>query len=281
MYFFDEIKRTKSNCVITYGSNSSNHCRIVANMAASLNMKCIIISPEEDDEYTFNLQMLTFFGADVIRCALSNVSKTIEKTIDSMKSQGYHPYFIMGGGHGNLGTQAYVDCFSEILNYESNHNIHFDYIFHASGTGTTQAGLVCGKLLNGSNAQIVGISIARKNPKGKQIVVDAVNEYMASQGLMKDFSGQVEFIDDYILGGYGKYNPEIDQTIKDVLINCGIPLNRTYTGKAFWGMRKFLEKENIKNKNILFIHTGGTPLFFDYMGGLGYEYTNAKCRNSQ
>lgn len=281
MYFFDEIKRTKSNCVITYGSNSSNHCRIVANMAASLNMKCIIISPEEDDEYTFNLQMLTFFGADVIRCALSNVSKTIEKTIDSMKSQGYHPYFIMGGGHGNLGTQAYVDCFSEILNYESNHNIHFDYIFHASGTGTTQAGLVCGKLLNGSNAQIVGISIARKNPKGKQIVVDAVNEYMASQGLMKDFSGQVEFIDDYILGGYGKYNPEIDQTIKDVLINYGIPLNRTYTGKAFWGMRKFLEKENIKNKNILFIHTGGTPLFFDYMGGLGYEYTNAKCRNSQ
>lgn len=265
MYFLDEIKKTKSNCVITYGSNSSNHCRIIANMAASLKIKCIIISPEEDDECTFNLQMLNRFGADIIRCPILNVSKTIENTISSLKNQGYTPYFIMGGGHGNLGTQAYVDCFIEILNYESNNDIHFDYIFHASGTGTTQAGLVCGKLLNGSNTKIVGISIARRNPRGKQIVVDSVNEYMASAGFGEDFSGQVEFFDDYILDGYGKYNAEIDQTIQKVLINYGIPLNRTYTGKAFWGMESFLAKENIENKNILFIHTGGTPLFFDYM----------------
>lgn len=263
MYFLDEIKRTKSDCIITYGSNSSNHCRIIANMAASLKIKCIVISPEEDDETTFNLQMLNCFGANVIRCSISNVSKTIENTVVAMKRQGYTPYFIMGGGHGILGTQAYVDCFSEILNYESDNSIHFDYIFHASGTGTTQAGLVCGRLLNNSGTKIIGVSIARKNPRGKQIVVDSVNEYMCSAGFIDDYSGQVELIDDYVLDGYGKYNAEIDQTIWNVLIDYGIPLNRTYTGKAFWGMGKFLEKENIENKNILFIHTGGTPLFFD------------------
>ena len=265
LYFLDEIRKTKSNCIITYGSNSSNHCRIIANMAASLKIKCIIISPEEDEESTFNLQMLDCFGAEVIRCPVSSVSKTIENTVVSMKSQGYVPYFIMGGGHGNLGTQAYVDCFSEISNYESDKNIHFDYIFHASGTGTTQAGLVCGKILKNSDVEIVGISIARRNPKGKQVVVDSVNEYMASIDHKGDYSGQVEVIDDYVLDGYGKYNSEIDQTIQDVLIDYGVPLNRTYTAKAFWGMGKFLEKENIENKNILFIHTGGTPLFFDYL----------------
>ena len=263
MYFLDEIKRTKSDCIITYGSNSSNHCRIIANLASSLKIKCIIISPAEDDESTFNLQMLGCFGADVIRCAISNVSKTIEDTVVAMKCQGYTPYFIMGGGHGNLGTQAYVDCFSEIMSYESDHNIQFDYIFHASGTGTTQAGLVCGKLLNNRNAKIIGVSIARRNPKGKQIVIDSVNEYMTSVGFTDDYSGQVELIDDYVLDGYGKYNTEIDQTIQNVLTDYGIPLNRTYTGKAFWGMEKYLEKESIENKNILFVHTGGTPLFFD------------------
>lgn len=268
IYFLDDIKRTKSDCIITYGSNSSNHCRVIANLAASLKLKCIIISPEEDDEFTFNLQMLDCFGADVIRCAISNVSKTIENTVDEMKCQGYTPYFVMGGGHGNLGTQAYVDCFSEIMNYETDHNIQFDYIFHASGTGTTQAGLVCGGLLNNSNTKIIGVSIARRNPKGRQIVIDSVNEYMASIGYTDDYSGQVELIDDYVLDGYGKYNTEIDQTIQNVLTVYGIPLNRTYTGKAFWGMGKFLEKENIENKNILFVHTGGTPLFFDYLRGI-------------
>ena len=264
-YFLDEIIRRKSNCIITYGSNSSNHCRIISNMAASLKIKCVIISPEEDLESTFNLQMLDFFGAEVIRCPISNVSKTIESTIDSLTNQGYSPYFIMGGGHGNLGTQAYVDCFSEILDYESDNGVHFDYIFHASGTGTTQAGLVCGKILNNSNTEIVGISIARRNPKGKQIIVDSVNDYMGSVGQVNDYSKYVRLIDDYTLDGYGKYNAEIDQTIRNFLIDYGIALNRTYTGKALWGMGNFLEKENIKNKNILFIHTGGTPLFFDYL----------------
>lgn len=264
-YFFEEIKRTKSDCIITYGSNSSNHCRIIANMASSLKLKCIIISPEEDDEFTFNLQMLGCFGVEVIRCPISNVSKTINEVIVFMRNQGYSPYFIMGGGHGNLGTQAYVDCFSEVLNYEKDNNICFDYIFHASGTGTTQAGLVCGKVLNNSYTKIIGISIARKNPRGKQIVVDSVREYMSSIGNINDYSDQVEMIDDYVLEGYGKYNQEIDQIIKEVLIDYGIPLNRTYTGKAFWGMKKYLEKEKIENKNILFIHTGGTPLFFDYL----------------
>lgn len=264
-YFFDEIKKEKANCVITYGSNSSNHCRIIANMAASMKIKCIIISPEEDNGNTFNLQMLNLFGADVVRCPILDVSKTIDDTVNSIKKQGFIPYFIMGGGHGNLGTQAYVDCFEEIIDYEKNNNINFDYIFHASGTGTTQAGLVCGKLINNSRTQIIGMSIARKNPYGKQVVADSVSEYMASKGLVNDYSDNIVLIDEYVLGGYGQYNAEIDQTIQYVLRNYGIPLNRTYTGKAFWGMEKFLEKENIENKNILFIHTGGTPLFFDYM----------------
>lgn len=265
LYFLDDIKGKNSDCIVTYGSSSSNHCRIIANMSASMGKKCIIISPEEDDECTFNLQMMDFFGAKIIRCPINQVSKTIETTITNLKEQGSNPYFIMGGGHGNLGTQAYVDCFSEIVEYEKVNNVHFDYILHASGTGTTQAGLVCGKILNNSNTEIVGISVARKNPRGIQVVIDSINEYLDSINSNQEFFEHVNFIDDYVLDGYGKYNDEIDETIKKVLTNYGIPLNRTYTGKAFWGMENYLEKANIKDKNILFIHTGGTPLFFDYL----------------
>lgn len=71
------------------------------------------------------------------------------------------------------------------------------------------------------------------------------------------------FIDDYIGAGYGKDNLKITKTIKDVMINYGIPLDSTYTAKAFYGMCEYLKKTNIKDKKILFIHTGGTPLFFN------------------
>ena len=37
-------------------------------------------------------------------------------------------------------------------------------IFFASGTGTTQAGLICGQIENADNdRKIIGISIARRN----------------------------------------------------------------------------------------------------------------------
>ena len=53
--------------------------------------------------------------------------------------------------------------------------------------------------------------------------------------------------------------------IRKVYASDGIPLDMTYTGKAFYGMVKYLEDNQIRDKNILFLHTGGTPLFFDFL----------------
>ena len=47
------------------------------------------------------------------------------------------------------------------------------------------------------------------------------------------------------------------------MIRFGLPLDSTYTGKAFLGMKKYIDKERISGSHVLFIHTGGTPLFFD------------------
>ena len=174
----------------------------------------------------------------------------------------FNPYFIPGGGHGNIGTQAYVECYKEIKEYEIENNIKFDYIFFASGTGTTHAGLVCGQLIYKDNRKIVGISIARKNPYGRKIVLDSIREYMPNEE-ERNIQEKTIFIDDYIGAGYGKDNLKITKTIKDVMINYGIPLDSTYTAKAFYGMCEYLKKTNIKDKKILFIHTGGTPLFFN------------------
>lgn len=258
--FLEDIKTKKCDAVVTYGSSSSNHCRVIANMAAANNLECYIISPEEGYEETYNSRLVNGFGAKIIKTPLDKVSSTIDETINRLKKIK-NPYFIQGGGHGNLGTQAYVDAYFEICEYEKENKIKFDYIFHASGTGTTQAGLVAGKIKNQDTyRKIVGISIARKKPHGRQVVIDSVNEYFADK---ENYDSDVIFTDEYICDGYASYNDEIRRTIKDILFYDGIALNTTYTGKAFWGMQQYILKNKIENKRILFINTGGEPLFFD------------------
>lgn len=261
--FFEDIRKVESDCVVTYGSKSSNHCRVVTNMASKVNLPCYIISPSEDRKETNNSKLVELLGAKQIEAGLDKIKETIKTTMEKLEKEGYDPYFIQGGGHGNLGTQAYVEAYQEILNYEERNNIKFDYIFHASGTGTTQAGLICGKLINGDDKKIIGISIARKNPYGKDVIFESVNSYMRSVGKKEIEKCEINFIDEYIVDGYGSYNEEIIETIKNMLREEGIALDTTYTGKAFWGMKEYIRKEKLQGKDILFIHTGGTPLFFD------------------
>lgn len=47
--FFEEIDSGNYDTVVTYGSGSSNHCRVIANMAAAKGKHCHIISTEDNN----------------------------------------------------------------------------------------------------------------------------------------------------------------------------------------------------------------------------------------
>lgn len=259
--FFKDILGGNADYVVTYGSGSSNHCRVIAGLASQYGLPCLIVSPEESKHDTANSRMAKTFGAEYRYCPLQQVAEVISAELDMLRKEGRTPYFIPGGGHGNIGTQAYVEAYREIEDFSTHTGIAFDYIFFASGTGTTHAGLICGQYLSGNDEQrIVGISIARSNPRGKKVVIDSVNEYMGKTLATED---NVEFVDKYICGGYGSQSKLVDRIILQQIRRNGLPLDRTYTGKAFFGMEQYLLENRIKNKNILFLHTGGTPLFYD------------------
>ena len=56
---------------------------------------------------------------------------------------------------------------------------------------------------------------------------------------------EINVVDDYLCEGYGSYNRQIEKTIYNQFTSNGMPLDPTYTGKAFWGMQDYLEKNNI------------------------------------
>ncbi|MDO5573183.1 MAG: pyridoxal-phosphate dependent enzyme [bacterium] len=269
-FFYQDIMKKQPDTIVTYGSGSSNHCRIIANMASAMGLACHIISPSDHYEATMNSKMTELFGATIETCPVEQVSHTIDAYLEQLINIGQKPYFIQGGGHGNLGTAAYVEAYQEILEYEQQSGIQFDSIFFASGTGTTQAGLVCGQLLARRNddQKIIGISIARTAERGYEVIADSIRGYFEEyeSNLSIDYESRLIFEDAYRKGGYGKFDEEVTKTIDSVLCKEGIPMDTTYVGKAYSGMKAYIQDHAIHGQNILFIHTGGTPLFFDAIG---------------
>ena len=264
-YFFEEIIEGEYQVVITYGSKFSNHCRVIANMCKKHDLKCVIISPYGSEENNFNRSLIELTNAQIIECEISEVSDTIEKTFkeENLKTNN-KAYFIPGGGHGNLGTQAYEDAYHEIEIWSRRNNKEFDYIFLASGTGTTQAGLIIGNIIHNNRTEIIGMSVARKKDYGTQVIKKSIEDYLVSNKIkLKSLTNDIYFYDQYIDSTYGQSNDSIYKNVKDVLKKYGVPLNTSYTGKAFTGMKNYILENDIKNKNILFLNTGGVPLFFD------------------
>ena len=163
--------------------------------------------------------------------------------------------------------QAYVDAYREIMQQCKEEGLQFDYIFLASSTNATQAGLTVGKLLSGDRTDIVGISVNRGKNRGRDVLPKDVVRYFNEKQyrLPENWEDSIIFSDEYLSGGFGKYDSNIEGTIAKMYQENGIPLDPIYTGKGFYGMIEYLKKNQISEKNVLFWHTGGTPLFFDYL----------------
>lgn len=280
-YFIKDALSQKADCIVTYGSTQSNHCRITSAVASINNLDVYLIQPDSKDNknYNGNTFLNSFFEPDVILTPLNAVGATIEQTLQNLKSNGKKPYFIQGGGHGNLGTHAYKLAYEEIMKQQQELKVEFDYIFHASGTGTTQAGLLAGKHINEKPVDIIGISIARKIDKGSKVIKDSLLSYLDSNNFSAPRNLDVHFIDEYIGNGYADVYSEIMHTIKEVARTSAIFLDPIYTGKAFYGMKQYINKNQLNDKKILFIHTGGTPILFNYAEDFKREFSNEHSSN--
>ena len=73
--------------------------------------------------------------------------------------------------------KAYEEAYEEILSWEKNSGTKLDYIFLASSTNATQSGLMAGKFKNGSDCNIVGISVSRNEKRGKEVIRNNLIEY--------------------------------------------------------------------------------------------------------
>jgi len=262
--YLKDMKEKGCDHMVAYGNARSNLCRVLSNLCAGENIPITILSPADDDgerREAYNEKLCRSFGAQIVPCLKTGVAESVDRVLADIRQQGQKPYYIYGDrfGKGNeaVPTSAYVPVYEEIRSQGA-----FDVIALACGTGMTQAGLLCGQQLHGGAERIVGFSIARDADNAKAHIAAYASAWFKDGAVDES---RIEVCDAY-RQSYGVYDDFVKETMLRMMREHGIPMDGTYTGKAYAALVRLAKEQGWTNQRVLFLHTGGTPLYFDSLG---------------
>ena len=257
VYYETFLKEKGYDAVVTCGGIQSNHNRAIALMCARNGWKCHLCIQGTEERFLSekgNALLDRLSGAECELIKPEDTSLAMDRAMERLAAEGYKPYYCHGGGHDLPGGVSFVEAVEELAR-----QIEMpDYIFHASGTGSTQAGIVVGlDRVGWSETKCIGISVARQYERGKQVIVEFANMLAEHFGMTESYDNRILFNTDYLCGGYELFTPEMEIYLRKAMVETGLMFDTTYYGKAFYGMIDVIKKNGLQDKKIVFWHTGG------------------------
>ena len=284
-FIMADVLAQKCDSVITWAGVQSNWCRQTVAAARKVGVKPVLIlfkRPGLPADADGNLFINLLFDADVKIVEvergknimeLDEVRDVIDEAAEKERRKGNNPYIAPIGGsmtEGSmtkpLGAISYVNAFLEIQKQTESQNVKPDYIVLATGSGSTQAGLIVGVQLASPQTKVVGISVSEDKRAMAHCVETIAEQTFREFGAASANNREnVIVFDDYIADGYGMLNEETARALRLVAETEGILLDPVYTGRAMVGLIDLIEKGYFKKgDNVVFLHTGGTPALFPY-----------------
>ncbi|MDH4474033.1 MAG: pyridoxal-phosphate dependent enzyme [Fluviicola sp.] len=235
--------------IVTLGGAYSNHLLATAAACEQFGLKSIgLVRGEElTAESNENLQRCAAMGMDLRFISRDEYSERYEKERQEIWKQQHPDYlFVPEGGatyHGLIGCQ---EIWTEI-------NEPIDHVFVAQGTTTTS----CGLLLGSDEKTTVHVVPALKGFDSLEEMRPLLYQFLIDSELVNDYLNRVVIHSEAHFGGYAKATNELIEFIGFCKRTLDLPLDRVYTGKAFYALMKALESEEFDGKTVLFVHTGG------------------------
>ncbi len=262
-----------ADTLITCGAIQSNHCRLTLAAAVKEGLKCRLVLEERipgsyDPRASGNNLLYNLLGAEQVRVVPAGASMLDEMAaVDGeLAAAGRKGYVIPGGGSNALGALGYAACAQEIAAQMFDLGLDLDAIFCASGSAGTQAGLIAGLQGCGMNVPVLGINVSRTKEVQEASVYKLAQATAELAGLTAAVPREsVVCFGDYVGQGYSLPTPEMAEAVKLLARTEGILLDPVYTGKAMAGLIDLVRKGRFaENRNILFVHTGGSPALYAY-----------------
>ena len=235
--------KNKCKKLVTFGGAFSNHLLATAALCNELSIDCVgIVRGEElNAKSNFILSKCDSLGMKLEFVSRTNFSEQ-KKMSGLLVKDGIPTWFVPEGGANLEGIEGCKEIVAE------NEEI-FDYYVVAQGTTTTS----------------IGIALAL--PPSAKIIVVPVLKGFNSKSEMKSVLNNVDLwnvikdkiivLDDFHFGGYAKSTNELREFISEINQINEMQIEEVYTGKALYALKNYLENNFVKNKKVLFIHTGG------------------------
>ena len=260
----------KADVVLTCGGAQSNHSRATAVAAAMVGLRCRLLlrtaDPANPPPTEGNILLDRMAGAEIVwitREEYRNRSEIFEREAAALRKQGRTPYIIPEGASNPVGSWGYILATEELAGDIANLPGGFERpttIIHATGSGGTAAGMILGAHLAGLSARLVSFNVCDDEAYFIRTIGKICEQLVAAHRLNINFDRQrdIHIIDGYVGRGYAVSRPEELALLCDLARTEGIFLDPVYTGKAFYGMVRELERDpGCFGERVVFIHTGG------------------------
>lgn len=267
-YLMADALAQGADTIVTLGAAQSNHARQTAAAAAKLGLRAVLLlRGEEPPQHTGNLLLDSLLGAEIRWLGDIHPGRfDVEPIMEELRGRGLKPYLVPYGGSNEVGVWGYIQAVRELLEQLDERGEQADYMFSASSSGGTQAGLVLGAKLYGYEGKIIGISVDLPREELLSKLVSLAQATAGRWGFDLSLDRE-DFIvyDDYRGGGYGVMGPPEVEAIRFLARTEAILLDPIYTGRAMAGLIDLIRRGAFRpDEAVIFWHTGGTPTIFAY-----------------
>ena len=268
--------------VVTYGATQSNHVMQTVWAAKRCGIKPIaylaaMVKPDMDD-LKGNMLLDSIYGAElhVVEPLEGESFEETEKRsfvmgaekVAELNASGTPCYDIPMGGANEYGTLGYVNCMVELAQ-QLPEDFNPKYLYHATGSGGTMAGIAAGRKLMGLDFEVHSMmTLPMENTAGyAEAAAELANSalgLLGNSGQMPVVTGADFIVDNRHTGpDYEVPSEEGSEAIKLLARREGILVDPVYTRKAFAGMLADIRSGAVpQGSDILFLHTGGTTALF-------------------
>lgn len=159
-YFIRQAINDGCTVVLTAGAQQSNHCRQTAAACAVAGLKChLMLGGKKPDRYNGNLLLSSLLGFEIHFTGDNRKGEDLLSLKKTLEESGEKCLVIPYGGSNGLGTLGFVNAVNELKTQLAERSLVVDYIFFASSSGATQAGLVLGRAMFGLNFKLIPIRV--------------------------------------------------------------------------------------------------------------------------
>ena len=261
-----------ADAVVLSAVIQSNHCRQFAAACARVGLKGVVVLYQDENtpmgqrhRITGNYLLDQLFGADIRIAPASEISAVIDQEMECLRQQGYQPFT---GLSGLRSRAAYIQCGLELASQCGALDFAARHIFSCSG-GNSLAGLVAAFALLGQQPRFVGVPHNPLQSSPRQAAAQlAARAREAAEFIGLSCAPAPERLcvtTDCADPTFGLLDPPTREAINLLARSEGILLDPAYTGKAFATLLAHLRQGRLPaDEDVVFVHTGGTPLTFVY-----------------